>query len=139
MNWIIKLARFTLYLMAVGFVVNGAILLVSPDMNTTLFDIGVPTTTARVEVRGLGGLGMGTGLLFFMLARRPDWLRPAMLVLAAMMGGLVVGRTVGIIVDGPPNFFEYSQLATEAFGLAVALLTLWHLDRTNRQRKNNLS
>jgi len=134
MDWIRKLAQVTLVFIGLGFGVAGAIFLVSPATLTTLFDIALPTSTALVEVRGAyGGMSIGVGLLLFMFARRPDWLRPSMIALAWITGGLVVGRTVGMIIDGPPNFFEYSQLATEAFGLGVALLTLWHLDRIHAQ------
>ena len=135
MSWFIALGKVTLWFMGIAFVVAGAIFLVLPAFITTIFEIVVPTTTALVEVRGVyGGMSVGVGVMLIVAALRQDWLRPGLFALAAMMGGLVVGRTAGLIIDGPTNLYEYSQLGTEAVALALSVFTLWGLNRAKSQK-----
>jgi hypothetical protein len=111
--------------MAVVFLGLGAMSLVAPTILTPLVEISMPTRIAVMEVRGVyGGLFSGIGLFFLLFARRDSWLRPGLVAQAGIMGGFVLGRTVGILLGGAPNLFIAALLAGEVFMAAVALFVL---------------
>jgi hypothetical protein len=120
-----KLARVSLYVMAVVFLGLGAMSLVAPKNLTPLVEISMPTRIAVMEVRGVyGGLFFGIGFFFLLFAWRDPWLRPGLVAQAGIMGGFVLGRTVGILLGGAPNLFIAALLAGEVFMAAVALFAL---------------
>ncbi len=120
-----KLARVSLYVMAVVFLGLGAMSLVAPTNLTPLVEISMPTRIAVMEVRGVyGGLFFGIGFFFLLFARRDSWLRPGLVAQAGIMGGFVLGRTVGILLGGAPNLFIAALLAGEVFMAPVALFAL---------------
>ncbi len=124
-----KLARLSLYAMAVVFLAFGAMSLVAPTNLTPLVEISMPTPIAVMEVRGVyGGLFFGIGFFFLLFARRDAWLRPGLVAQAGIMGGFVLGRTVGILLGGAPNLFIAALLAGEVFMAAVALFALRELN-----------
>jgi hypothetical protein len=124
-----KFARLSLYVMAVVFLGLGAMSLVAPTNLTPLVEISMPTRIAVMEVRGVyGGLFFGIGFFFLLLARRDVWLRPGLVAQAGIMGGFVLGRTVGIVLGGAPNLFIAALLAGEVFMAAVALFALRKLN-----------
>lgn len=117
-----KLARLSLYVMAFTFMGLGAMSLVAPTNLTRLVELSMPTSIAIMEVRGVyGGLFFGIGFFFLLFARRDAWLRPGLVAQAGIMGGFVLGRTVGILLGGAPNLFIAALLAGEVFMVAVAL------------------
>jgi hypothetical protein len=118
----VKLARLSLYVMAFTFMGLGAMSLVAPTNLTRLVELSMPTSIAIMEVRGVyGGLFFGIGFFFLLFARRDAWLRPGLVAQAGIMGGFVLGRTVGIVLGGAPNLFIAALLAGEVFMVAVAL------------------
>ena len=124
-----KLARLSLYVIAVVFLGLGALSLVAPTNLTPLVNISMPTPIAVMEVRGVyGGLFFGIGFFFLLFARRDAWLRPGLVAQAGIMGGFVLGRTIGILVGGAPNLFIAALLAGEVFMVAVALFALRRLN-----------
>ncbi len=115
-------ARLSLYVVASVFVGLGMMSLVAPSLLTPLVEIGMPTRVALMEVRGVyGGFFFGTGVFFFLFARRDAWLRPGLVAQASVFGGFVLGRTLGILVGGAPNGFIALLFAGEIVGLIVAL------------------
>ncbi len=120
-----KLARLSHYVMAVVFIGLGAMSLVAPTNLTPLVEISMPTPIAVMEVRGVyGGLFFGIGVVFVLFARRDAWIRPGLVVQAGIMGGFVLGRTVGILLGGAPNLFIAALLAGEVFMGGIALFAL---------------
>lgn len=78
-----------------------------------------------MELRGVyGGLFLGIGLLMLVFTRHEPWLRLGLVALAVIVGGLVVGRTLGLLIDGPANPFLYALLISEITGLVIALVAL---------------
>jgi peptidoglycan/LPS O-acetylase OafA/YrhL len=123
------LARVSLYLFSLGLLGFGVLFLVFPVSLTDLVGIVLPAPSAIMEVRGVyGGLFIGTALFLLLCARREPWLRPGVTALAIMSGGLVAGRTLGLIMDGPGIPFIYALLASEAAVLVMALLALRQLN-----------
>ncbi len=124
-----KLARVSLYAVAVGFLGLGLQFMLLPGALTTQIGIVLPTPVAVMEIRGVyGGFFFGTGLFFLLFARRDVWLRPGLVAQASIMGALVVGRTVGLILDGRPNALIAALLAVEFVATIVALVGLKQLD-----------
>ena len=71
----------------------------------------------------MAGFSLALGSFFLLFARRDSWLRPGLVARAGIIGGFVLGRTVGILLGGSPNLFIAALLAGEVFMLAVALCT----------------
>jgi hypothetical protein len=124
-----KLARFSLYLVGVSFLGLGALFLVSPASITAQAEVSLPTPIAVMEVRGVyGGFFLGTGLFFLIFARRDAWLRPGLVAQSSIMGGLVLGRTLGIVLDGSPSRYLAFLLTVEVLAVVVALIALRRLN-----------
>ena len=120
-----KLARLSLYVMAVTFLGLGLMSLVAPTNLTLLVELAMPTPIAVMEVRGVyGGLFFGIGAFFLVFARQDAWLRAGLVAQLGVMGGFVLGRTVGIVLGGAPNLFIATLLAGEVFMSGVALFAL---------------
>ena len=98
------LARFSLYAVALGVVSVGAVFLIAPTTLTTTVGIPLLGPVARMEIRGIyGGFFIGTGVFFLLCASHQALLRPGLLAQASTMGGLVLGRVLGVVVDGAPS------------------------------------
>jgi hypothetical protein len=124
---IVKLGRIMLYVFALGYAGFGVLLLISPDTITTLVGIVLPTPVARMEIRGVyGGQFLGTALMLAAFARHEQWFRPGMVAMGVICGGLVIGRTLGLILDGAANPLIYALYASEIAGLIIAVLALRH-------------
>src|SRR5262245_2313698 len=115
-----KAARIFLAVFGLGFAAFALLFLISPAMLTTLADIQLPTSTAAVEVRSVyGGMFLGVGALMLFFARSASGLRPGMVVLGILSGGLVIGRTLGFLFDGAANWLIYTLYVSEIIGLVV--------------------
>lgn len=123
-----KFARLSLYVMAVTFLGLGAMSLVAPTNLTSLVELSMPTPIAIMEVRGVyGGLFFGIGSFFLVFAQRDAWARPGLVAQIGVMGGFVLGRTIGIVLGGAPNLFMSALFAGEVFMVVVALVALRRL------------
>jgi hypothetical protein len=132
----IRLARTSLVLTALVFFVFGLLFLASPKM-IEIMGVSLDTPTARTEIRGFYG-GMELGLAFFFITTlRKQWLRPGLICQMASLGGLALGRVVGVLVDGSPDLSIWLLTSVETagalFGL-IAYLGLGTLDATEPAR-----
>ncbi|MBX3471620.1 MAG: DUF4345 family protein [Planctomycetes bacterium] len=121
------LARCSLLLAAVGFAAFGVWLLVAPE---ALGEVGVVLSTpaARAEIRAFyGGLELGLAAFFAVAATRPAWFAPALLAQALGLGGVIVGRLTGVVVDGATDPLLLSLMAAEAGGCALGVVALVRL------------
>jgi hypothetical protein len=124
-----KLARLSLCVMALVFLGLGTMSLVAPNNLTPLVEISMPTPIAVMEIRGVyGGLFFGIGFFTLLFARCDVWLRPGLVAQTGVMGGFVLGRTVGIVLGGAPNLFIAALLAGEVFMVVVALVAMRQLN-----------
>jgi Domain of unknown function (DUF4345) len=120
-----KLARSLLYVFAITFLALGAHFLIVPTALTVETEIALPTPVAVQEVRGVyGGFFLGTGLYLLLCARREAWLHQGLVALASIMGGFVLGRVVGLLLDGPANALLYFLLTAEIAGFLLSLYLL---------------
>ena len=124
-----NLARLSLGVMAVTFLGLGTMSLIAPQELTRLVEISMPTPVAMMEVRGVyGGLFFGIGAFFLVFARHGPWLRPGLVAQVGVMGGFVLGRAVGVLVDGAPSRFITALFAGEVFMVVVAIAAWRQLD-----------
>ncbi len=124
-----KLARLALYLFGLGLLGSGLLFLAVPAAITALVEIPLPTPSDIMEARAVyGGLFIGTAVFLLLCARRKGWLRLGVIALAFISGGLVLGRTVGLLLGGPAVLSIYALLGSEIAVLAIALLALRQID-----------
>lgn len=120
-----KFARITLILFGLGFAAFSALFLAAPTSITSMVGILLPSTPSLIEIRSVyGGMFLGVGALMILFALQDDGVRPGMIVLGMISGGLVIGRIVGFIADGAANLLIYTLFGSEVFGLIVAALVL---------------
>ena len=127
-----KLARFSLGLTAIAFALFGVLFISAPR---TLENVGAMllSPSARVEIRGFyGGMELGLGVFFALCAMRPSWYPVGLTAQALSLGGVVVGRLVGAIVDGPPSATILFFWVLETLATVLAVVALKRLDRTER-------
>ena len=119
------LGRLSLYASALAFLGFGAWFVAIPRALTDLVSVELPSATSMIEIRGVyGGAFLGIGLLFMLGATRSTWFRFGLVAEALIMGGLVVGRLVGIAADGRPTMFLAVLLASEVVAAGTAIYAL---------------
>lgn len=118
-------ARWLLGVSALAFVALGINGLLNPLGHMAPYELSLATPGWLGEVRAnYGGMHLGIGLLLALGAARADWQRTGLAVLLVFMGGLAVGRTLSVFVDGTPPGFAFAFIAIEWIGAVLALLLL---------------
>lgn len=85
-------------------------------------ELNINTVSALNELRAnYGGLQIGMGLFLLVGLCCKNYVRPALLAEALIVGGLAVGRLVSIALDGQPNAFVQGLIVLES---VIALLSL---------------
>jgi hypothetical protein len=122
-----KLARLSLLVAALGFGAFGAVLLVVPFLLEPA-GVAARNTSGTVELRAFyGGLELGLAAFFLLARRRPDWLRPALVVQVAALGGVALARALALLLaGGAANVVIYVSWAGE---ILVTLLGVAALRR----------
>ena len=120
------LGLYTLLLNALVFVLMGLAFMILPATMVELVTGGIPQTpSGMIDVRATYGGGFaGIGLTLFATVLRPGWRSLGLLLLVFVLGGMALGRGLGIVTDGRPNIFMYLFLAYELVFVAVALVAL---------------
>lgn len=122
--------RFFLAVVGLIFLGLGGFNLFFPAAGMAGFEIQVATVSALNEIRAnYGGMHFAMGLLFVSGAFVRPFRIPALLVVALFTGGLVLGRSLSLVLDGWPNLLLWGLFALEALGSLVASVLLkraWH-------------
>jgi len=122
--------RIFLAIVGVIFLGVGGFNLFFPVAGMAGFEIQIPTATAHNEIRAnYGGMHLAMGLLFVSGAFVGSLRIPALLVAALFTGGLVLGRSLSLVLDGWPNPFLWTFFALEALGCVVGSVLVkraWH-------------
>jgi hypothetical protein len=106
------------------FTIIGLSYLSVPDTLLSLHGLLLTTASAYSDVRaGYGGLYVALGMVFLGGAARPGMRGLALLMLAAVTGGLAGGRLLSLIVDGAPTWTALFLLAIES-AAAVSVASL---------------
>ena len=121
---------FFLAVVGLVFLGLGSFNLFFPSAGMAGFEIQIATVSALNEIRAnYGGMHFAMGLLFVSGAFVSSFRIPALLVVALFTGGLVLGRSLSLVLDGWPNQLLWSLFALEAFGCFVASVLMkraWH-------------
>jgi len=121
--------RWVLRLTALVFAAFGVALLVRPELIGRL-GIELARPSGSTEIRAFyGGLELGLALFFAVASARDEWLRPALFAQAAALGGIVLARLAGVVVDGGAEPIILLAAAMEGTGTLLAVAAL----RTLRQ------
>ena len=120
------LGLYTLLFNAFVFVLMGLAFMILPASLVELVTDGIPQTpSGMIDVRATYGGGFaGIGLTLFATALRPGWRSLGLLLLVFVLGGMALGRGLGIVTDGRPNIFMYLFLAYELVFVALAMIAL---------------
>ena len=125
-----KFARVLLLLGAVVFVIVGIGFLIFPAEWAAVTEISLPTAMARTDLRATyGGLDLAVGVFLWICARRDEWIRPGLVVLALTAAGFGGGRLVGIVAESSAAPLMLVFLAIEAVIVIVTLATLRRMAR----------
>lgn len=123
-------ARFFLAVVGLIFLGLGSLNLFFPVAGMAGFEIQIAAVSALNEVRAnYGGMHFAMGLLFVSGAFVAALRVPALLVVALFTGGLVLGRSLSLVLDGWPNLFVWGLFTLEALGFVVATVLVklaWH-------------
>lgn len=107
---------------ALLFIAIGIAHLLDPAGAIAPTGIEISSVSGHNEVRAnYGGMILLLGLYFLAGALRPPLRAQTLLVLALFCTGLVLGRSVSLVVDGDPGLMMNSFLALEVVGAALAM------------------
>ena len=113
--------------MAMGFpcVLIGIAYLVAPVPLAAFGELALPTPLAVIEVRGFyGGQLVGLGAFMLLGVWHSAFTRPALVLVAAALGGTALGRVVGVLAAGSLPIPIVILFAVET-GCAIAALLLF--------------
>lgn len=115
------LSRVVLYLGAIFFGAFGVWLLIDPSgLAATGLPVD-PRSLWRVEIRSFfGGLEIGLAVLFFLCARRPTWAPAGLAATALILGGMGLGRAVGLLLEHRTDTQMLINMVSELGGAALA-------------------
>lgn len=119
---------YVLRLTAIVFLSFGLWGLLSPLSLLGTVGVELPVPSAVAEMRGFyGGLEIGIALFLLYSSRAARYAETAALMPALGLSGLVIGRLVGVLVDGPANLLFYLSGVMEAVGALACSWAYRHL------------
>lgn len=129
-NW----PRVVLALSALGFLGFGLAFALWPLPTAQITDIGLPTSTARIDFRATyGGFQIGVGAFLVACARRPAWVEAGLRAAACALAGFAGVRVLSLALEGGRAGAPiYAGLGLEVLGLALNLWALRGLRRAAR-------
>ncbi len=123
------LARIVLVITGATFAGYAVACLLNPAMPAGYAGMELPGASARVEVVAMyGGLQGAFGLLCLYLAGAPERLRPGLVLVIVLCGGLVAGRSFGLLVHGPSSY-NIGALAYEVSTTVLAAIAMLRMSR----------
>ena len=132
-----RFARAYLYFMGVTGLLFGIWYLVAPTGLTDPTGFGPLGPNALTDVRATyGGFQIGSGLFMLWAAGSDTRVRTALVLQALTIGAIGSCRLVGFAVDGSPNGFLRSAIATEVTFTVITLIALYRLPREAAMRSS---
>ena len=119
------IGRISLTLSVLVFGALGLAFLLWPVAMAGLVDITLPTSTAIIDFQATyGGLEIGLAIFFAYCAAVNRLIHPALLVQALSLGGLALGRIIGLLQVGSAPPLIYGLLLAELSGCALGVFAL---------------
>jgi hypothetical protein len=123
-------ARAYLYFVGAMGIVFGVWYLVAPAAWTDPTGFGPLGPNALTDVRATyGGFQIGLGVFTLWAALDAARVRMGIVLQLLTIGAIASCRVVGFAIDGSPNGFLISAIATETTFTALALIALYRLPR----------
>jgi len=118
-----RVSQVFLAIMGIAFCKVGIEAMIDPQAVVSQVGITLDNASALSSMRAVyGGMHFAFGCLcFWSVLRRPE---PALGLIALYTGGFVAGRASSILLDGVPNAFVVTWLATETFALLMSVRLL---------------
>ncbi len=86
------------------------------------------TPSASIDMRATyGGMGLGTGLLFWFCARQRETVHAGLVGSLLVLGATALARAVGFVADGTPNAYMLALFCAELLFVALLALALKRL------------
>ncbi|MFH2135658.1 MAG: DUF4345 domain-containing protein [Pseudomonadota bacterium] len=122
MLFAIHLLRVT----ALSFIAFGMCFIAAPGYFSEALAGEMQTTpSALIDMRATyGGMGLGTGLVLWSLARQRETVVAGLIASLLVLGSIATARLAGCIVDGMPNAYMLIALVLEVSFFAMTLLAL---------------
>jgi hypothetical protein len=118
------LARVSLLTTAAAFAGFGVALFAAPELLSQV-GIKLKDDAARTEVRAMyGGFEIGMGAFFAVSAAREDWHVPALWAQTLGLGGLALGRGVGMAMSQRKKPLLWALLAAEGSAAVLGAVAL---------------
>jgi len=120
------LSKIVLWMAAIGFTPYGFMCLIDPSTATDYAGLSMTNGDAFVEISAMyGGLQVGLGLLCLLGALKPRFTHTSLTAVAFVIGGLVIGRSVGFFVGSDPvTSYTYGALVFEWLLTTLSILAL---------------
>lgn len=115
--------RLFLGLSALVWLPYGLFCILRPSFLAGAAGVVASSATAVTEIRAMyGGLEAGIGALCLGALWRPDWVRPALLMLCFVCSGLALTRTASLFIDGSASAYTFGALAFEIPSAVIAVM-----------------
>jgi len=120
----VRFGKVLVFVNGVLFVGFGLGFMAAPVFFSGLFTGGVfSTTSAIIDVRATyGGLGLGLGFWFLLCSK--ENIRLGLQGSLVVLASIILGRVVGLIMDGGPNMFMFVFLGAEVVFFLAALYAI---------------
>ncbi|MDD3094912.1 MAG: DUF4345 domain-containing protein [Candidatus Neomarinimicrobiota bacterium] len=121
-----KRSKLALNLAAIAFAAFGLILFIAPGILKSVGIGIIDNGPGAVELRAFyGGIQLGLAAFFALAARRPEWIKTALMGLVLVLGGVVLIRGFALLIAGfQANLLIYLSWLGETALFVYALLAL---------------
>ena len=127
-----NLAKFSLALTGLAYLVIGIIFLFDPVYWGSSVDIALPTPTAIIDLRATyGGCMFAIAVFLFYCLSKESFIKIGLIFQAVSFAGFGITRLAGIVANPPARGIMYYLLIAEILGVALAVYCLSRLPKTD--------
>ncbi len=121
---------------AVIFLLYGLGFLFFPEILSQFVTDAIPTSTSGlIDMRATyGGMSIAFAILLWYMQQNRHTIKPAIIAINLMVGGMALGRIAGIIIDGSANNMMYIYLFLEIVVVMLGLRLLSKLNASMQQK-----
>mgnify|MGYP001081676385 CR=1 FL=1 len=96
----------------------------------SFLDVSIDTVDESNLLKGIMGLYLALSVIWFMALFKDQFLKVALVSNMLFMLGLGLGRTLSIILDGPPSLiYSFGFLGELALGIYGLWLMVWYVPK----------